>query len=277
MEWGGSYTLNWGDENVHQWCYEESRVIFRGQLKWNTKQRCSLFRLLSRCVPSANWQNLPGTKDQIHLNTPIVSMSLSTTTAFSMIFPLVLLYQLWSMFRKMSPATQIKMFSLSHRIESLHSAKNSTTFLRLLSECWAKVRTGQSSDSLCWIWSPQRHAIFLQTRRLSLKNTFWICLKCFHYLVPQSIFLEVSAVALRAVTLTRISNEPSKLMMNAVHLQGWRSEWKWKQRKMVIYAHSDGGRSECKEIRKAYKEEKPNFGKQSNGCRMRFLCKMGNI
>lgn len=168
-------------------------------------------------------------------------------------------------------------FSLSHRIESLNSAKNSMTFLlRLLSGCWAKMRTGQSSDSL-WIWSPQRHTILLQTRRLSLKNTFWICLKCFHYLVPQSIFLEVSAEALRAVTLTRISNEPSKLMMNAAHLQGWRPEWKWNQRKMVMYAHSDEGRSECKEIRQAYKEEKPNFGKQSNGCRMRFLCEMGNI
>lgn len=150
------------------------------------------------------------------------------------------------------------------------------TFLLRLSGCWAKMRTGQSSDSL-WIWSPQRHTILLQTRRLRLKNTFWICLKCFHYLVPQSIFLEVSAEALRAVTLTRISNEPSKLMMNAAHLQGWRPEWKWNQRKMVMYAHSDEGRSECKEIRKAYKEEKPNFGKQSNGCRMRFLCEMGNI
>lgn len=44
-----------------------------------------------------------------------------------------------------------------------------------------------------------------------------------------------------------------------------------------MYAHSDEGRSECKEIRKAYKEGKPNFGKQSNGCGMRFLCEMGNI
>lgn len=81
MEWGESYTLNWGDENVHQWCYEESRVIFRGQLMWNTKQRCSLLRLLSRCGPFANWQNLSGSQDQINLNTPSVSISLGTTTA----------------------------------------------------------------------------------------------------------------------------------------------------------------------------------------------------
>lgn len=45
---------------------------------------------------------------------------------------------------------------------------------------------------------------------------------------------------------------------------------------MVMYAHSDEGWSECKEIRKAYKKEKPNFEKQSNGCRMGFLCEMGN-
>lgn len=44
-----------------------------------------------------------------------------------------------------------------------------------------------------------------------------------------------------------------------------------------MYAHSDEGLSESKEIREAYKEEKPNFGKQSNRCRMRFLCEMVNL
>lgn len=44
-----------------------------------------------------------------------------------------------------------------------------------------------------------------------------------------------------------------------------------------MYAHSDEGRSECKEMRRAYKKGKPNFGKQSNGYRMRLLCEMGHI
>lgn len=141
-----------------------------------------------------NWQNLSGTQDQINLNTPTVSISLGTSTALFVFFPLVFLYQLWTVFSKMSPATQTiqhrphphtDVFSLSHRIESLDSAKNSTAFLlRLLQECWAKMRAGQSSDSLCRIWSSQRNTILFQTKRLSLKNTFWICLKCFHYFVP---------------------------------------------------------------------------------------------
>lgn len=46
---------------------------------------------------------------------------------------------------------------------------------------------------------------------------------------------------------------------------------------MVMYVHCDEGLSECKEIRKAYKEEKPNFGKQCNHGRMRFLCGMANL
>lgn len=144
------------------------RVIFRGQLIWNTKQWCNLLRFLSGCVASAHRPRLWGIRDQINLPPPPPPLP------YLQLPPSLLCYALFhcpcscywnSLWKHSSPQKAVIPLNSPHtQRERGHCVLHSLISLYLLALKVLKIfkngnkgdqmLTWEGSSSSSWVYSP---------------------------------------------------------------------------------------------------------------------------